>query len=351
MQIVYSEAQLLHAPHRFLVRGEWRPCPEKPERARLLLEAVQAASPAHVIVAPALKNGLPDQAPIAAVHDAAYLTFLRTAYDRWRALEGAGDLVTPNMHPRNRTDSYPRSVVGQAGFHMADTACPIGPDTWPAIQASAATAIHAARLVMNGADAAYALCRPPGHHAFADMAGGFCYLNNTAIAAQLLRQRAKHVAIIDVDLHHGNGTQGIFYQRGDVFTISIHADPSQFYPFFWGYADERGAGEGLDRNVNFPLVLGSDDEAFMTALDHAVARLEEFKPDALVIALGLDAFVNDPLAGLRVTEAGFRRIGARLGAIGLPTVLVQEGGYPCPELGTNLVAVLGGFAAGRQESA
>ncbi|MET1026269.1 MAG: histone deacetylase family protein [Dongiaceae bacterium] len=351
MQIVYSEAQLMHAPHRFLVRGEWRPCPEKPERARLLLEAVQAASPAHTIVTPPLRDGLPDQAPIAAVHDAAYLDFLRTAHDRWRALEGAGDLVTPNMHPRNRTDGYPKSVVGQAGFHMADTACPIGPETWLAIQASAATAIHAARLVMDGADAAYALCRPPGHHAFADMAGGFCYLNNTAIAAQLLRQLAKRVAIIDVDLHHGNGTQGIFYQRGDVFTISIHADPSQFYPFFYGYADETGAGEGLGRNANLPLPLGSDDKTFLAALDQAVGLLAEFRPEALVIALGLDAFVNDPLAGLQVTEAGFRRIGARLGAIALPTVLVQEGGYPCPELGSNLLAVLEGFAEGRQAGA
>ncbi len=251
------------------------------------------------------------------------------------------------MHPRSRQDTYPTSIIGQAGFHMADTACPIGADTWEAVQASAASAIHAAQLVLDGCQAAYALCRPPGHHAYADMAGGFCYLNNSAIAAQMLRRKAQRVAILDIDVHHGNGTQAIFYDRPDIYTASIHADPANFYPFFWGYADEIGSGDGKGFNRNVPLPLGSDDGAFLSALRETIDVLHGFAPEALVVALGLDAFFADPLAGLKVTTEGFREIGRLIGNMKLPTLLVQEGGYPAPELGTNLLAVLNGFVEGR----
>jgi acetoin utilization deacetylase AcuC-like enzyme len=277
------------------------------------------------------------------VHGADYLTFLETAHRRWRELPGAGPEVVPNIHPVRRAGGYPVSVIGQAGWHMTDTACPITAESWPAIQASANSAVHAAELMMAGVPAAYALCRPPGHHAYADMAGGFCYLNNTAIAAQHLRRKASRVAIVDVDLHHGNGTQGIFYARADVLTVSVHADPSAFYPFFWGYAEERGEGAGAGFNLNLPLPIGSGDEAFLAALDNGLARVREFAPDALVVALGLDAYANDPLAGLAVSTAGFEVIGRRLASLGLPTVLVQEGGYPQDDLGRNLVAFLSGF--------
>jgi acetoin utilization deacetylase AcuC-like enzyme len=280
------------------------------------------------------------------VHTADYLRFLETAHERWRVLPGAGPEVVPNIHPVRRGGGYPNSVVGQAGWHMADTACPLTAESWPAIRASANSAVHAAALVMAGAPAAYALCRPPGHHAYADMAGGFCYLNNTAIAAQQLRRSAARVAIVDVDLHHGNGTQGIFYARPDVLTVSVHAEPSGFYPFFWGYAEERGEGPGTGFNLNLPLALGSGDDEFLAALDRGLAAVRDFRPEALVVALGLDAFAGDPLAGLAVSTAGFGAIARRLAGLGLPSVLVQEGGYPTEELGRNLVAFLEGFESG-----
>lgn len=350
MQIVFSETQLTHAPQRFLVRGEWKPCPEKPERATLLLDGLQRHKAAYEVVAPTWLGQDVTHEAIAAVHDARYLRFLQTAHHRWKELPGSADLVTPNMHPRSRNDAYPQSIVGQAGYHMADTACPIGADTWTAAEASASSAVHAAQLVLDGRDAAYALCRPPGHHAYADMAGGFCYLNNSAIAAQYLRRQAKRVAIIDIDVHHGNGTQSIFYERADIYTASIHAEPSNFYPFFWGYADETGTGEGIGFNHNIPLPLGSDDQAYLQALATAIDQAQKTKPDTLVVALGLDASAADPLAGLLVTTEGFREAGRLLGAMHLPTVLVQEGGYPSTELGINLLAVLDGFQAGRAKA-
>lgn len=347
MQIVFSDAQMAHAPQRFLVRGEWKPCPEKPERATLLLNGLQQHKAGHEIIAPNWLKPEVTHAAIASVHDARYLQFLQTAYRRWAALPGSADLVTPNVHPRSRADAYPQSIVGQAGYHMADTACPIGTDTWTAVEASAASAVHAAALVLDGRQAAYALCRPPGHHAYADMAGGFCYLNNSAIAAQYLRQRADRVAIIDIDVHHGNGTQAIFYDRSDIYTASIHADPANFYPFFWGYADETGSGDGAGFNRNIPLPLGGDDQAYLQALSAVIDGTQKTRPDMLVVALGLDASKADPLAGLQVTTEGFREAGRLLGRMHLPTVLVQEGGYPSVELGVNLAAVLDGFQMGR----
>jgi acetoin utilization deacetylase AcuC-like enzyme len=208
-------------------------------------------------------------------------------------------------------------------------------------------ATTAADLLIEGAREAYALCRPPGHHAYADMAGGFCYLNNTAIAAQRLRTAHQRVAILDVDVHHGNGTQGIFWQRADVLTVSIHADPSNYYPYFWGHAHESGAAEGAGFNLNLPLPLGAPDAPWLKAGDAAVARIRDFAPGALVVALGLDASESDPLQGLKITGSGFHAMARTIAALGLPTVLVQEGGYLSDELGRNLVHFLGGFEAGR----
>jgi len=337
MQVVFTEAQLGHDPRRFLVRGEWRPSTEQPERANVLRQA--AAKAGHAMMAPA-EFGV---APLEAVHSPAYLSFLETAHERWLALADAAPEVIPNIHPDRRHASYPDSVVGQAGFHMADTACPIGPMTWPAALASASSAVQAAELVLAGAPVAYALCRPPGHHAFADVAGGFCYLNNTAIAAAWAGRRHERVAILDVDLHHGNGTQGIFYDRADVLTVSLHADPRVFYPFFWGHAEETGEGAGRGFNLNLPLPLGTGDAGYMPALDRALTEIRAYAPGLLVVALGLDAAKSDPFAGLAITTAGFAAIAKRIAALRLPTILVQEGGYLSDELGRNLVAFLGGF--------
>ena len=251
--------------------------------------------------------------------------------------------MIPNVHPANRTDSYPRSAVGQAGYHQTDTSCPISSGTWESAYWSAQSALSGVDAVAGGEKAVYALSRPPGHHAFADLAGGFCFLNNSAIAADAFTRRGLRAAILDVDVHHGNGTQGIFYRRKDVLTVSIHADPLRFYPFFWGHAAERGEGEGLGYNLNLPLERGTGNEAYLATLETALSRIADFGADVLIVALGLDAYENDPLKGLAVTTPGFARIGAAIAGLGLPALMVQEGGYLSDELGHTLRSFLEGF--------
>ncbi len=339
MIAVFDDRQTLHDPQHFMANGVILPSPEQPARARVLRAAAEAAGCA---VRPPDDHG---QGPIAAIHSAEYLTFLRTIHRRWSRIEGASEEVVPNIHPDGPGAGYPRSAVGQAGWHQADTACPIGARTWESAYWSAQTALTGAALVGDGARAVYALCRPPGHHAYADRAGGFCFLNNAAIAAEALRARGLRPAILDVDVHHGNGTQGVFLRRKDVLTVSIHADPARFYPFFWGHAQERGEGEGQGFNLNLPLARGVGDDGYLEALGAAFDRIRDFGADALVVALGLDAYENDPLRGLAVTTPGFARIGEAIGGLGLPTLLVQEGGYLCDALGDNLVSFLTGLRA------
>lgn len=338
MKTFYAEEQKRHDPKAFLSSGVQKSNPEQPERVERLLFGARTAG--CTIERPA-DHGL---SPIAAIHTPEYIAFLTNIFQRWQRIEGASAEVIPNIHPLARNGTYPASPVGQAGYHMADTACPISAGTFGSACWSAWSAVAAAEAVLSGEPAAYALCRPPGHHAFADMAGGFCFFNNSAIAAQRLRTGAARVAILDVDLHHGNGTQGIFYARPDVLTVSLHADPISFYPFFWGHADERGEGAGLGYNFNLPLPRRSGDAAFLQALDLAIGRIRAFAPEALVIALGLDAFEGDPFGGLTVSTPGFSRIAETVARLGLPTVIVQEGGYLCDALGDNLTAFLTGFA-------
>jgi acetoin utilization deacetylase AcuC-like enzyme len=338
MKVVYAEEQKLHYPKHFLVNGVMQQNPEIPERCdRLLAGALDAAC---TRLSP-IDYGLED---ISRIHSSRYLEFLDHAWTRWSRIEGAAEAVTPNIHPLDRDCGYPSSVVAQAGLHMADLACPLSAASWDSIRWSAWTAIHAAKRLKAGDNSVYALCRPPGHHAFAEVAGGFCFLNNSAIGAQVLLKNFPRVAILDIDLHHGNGTQGIFYQRDDVLTVSIHADPIRFYPFFWGYADELGQGPGQGFNLNLPLPRDSDDEAFLASLNLALDRIKAYGPAALVIALGLDAFKGDPFGGLALSTGGYRRIGALISAtLDLPALIVQEGGYICDELGANLTAFLRGF--------
>jgi acetoin utilization deacetylase AcuC-like enzyme len=341
MKAIYDAGHAAHDPGFFLVRGQPSRSTELPERAARLLSGLSDGG--HQLHAPE-RFGL---GPVVAVHTPQYLRFLEEAHALWSKLDGAAAEIVANIHPF-RTPSgpaptYPVGIVGRAGWHMADTACPIGPGTWQAAQLAADVALTAAETVAAGERAAYALTRPPGHHAYADMAGGFCFLNNTAIAAQHLRSRHRRVAILDVDVHHGNGTQGIFWRRGDVLTASLHAEPSSFYPFFAGYASERGEGDGEGANLNLPLPLGTGDDAYIAALASAERTVRLFAPGALVVALGLDASEEDPLGPFKITTRGFERIGAAIARLGLPTVLVQEGGYLSPILGANLAAVLRGF--------
>jgi acetoin utilization deacetylase AcuC-like enzyme len=338
MKAYYAEEERRHYPAHFLVNGVLKENPEQPERIDLLLAGAKAAG---CQIERPKDCGL---LPILDVHEDRYVKFLETAHDRWLHIDGASEAVTPNIHPVSRDNNYPASIVAQAGWHMMDASAPVSADTFESARWSAASAVAAAEAVLDGASAAYALARPPGHHARQDAAAGFCYFNNSAIAAVRLRRKYEKLAILDVDLHHGNGTQDIFYERDDILTVSIHADPARFYPFFWGAENERGAGAGEGYNANFPLARGSDDNAFLPALDRALAKIDDYNPGAIVIALGLDAFEGDPFGGLSVTTAGFGRIGAAIAAAGArPTVIVQEGGYLCDALGDNLASFLDGF--------
>lgn len=338
MKAIYHPDQRLHDPKYFLSSGKQYPNPEVPRRIDALLSGLSSCK---IKVEQPTDHGMQ---PIAQVHSSEYIEFLKNIYRRWQYIDDASEEVIPNIHPDNRTVNYPKSAVGQAGFHMSDTACPISGNTWASAYYSAQSAIEAACLVAQEVeDCAYALCRPPGHHAFSDLAGGFCFLNNTAIAAQYCRRAGRWPAILDVDLHHGNGTQAIFYHREDVLTISIHADPIRYYPFFWGHANERGQGRGLGSNMNLPLPRGSKDEEFIKQVDLARQRIESFGADVLIIALGLDAFEGDPFGGLSVSTQGFAEIARYCAELNLPTIIVQEGGYMCPELGDNLASFLNGF--------
>jgi acetoin utilization deacetylase AcuC-like enzyme len=340
MKVVWTNRHRGHDPRFFIVRGRLQRSAEQPERARVLLTAAGAAG-----LEPVEARRHPDDG-ILAVHRPDYVRFLQAASHEWRALAEAGEEVVANVHPQHADaypPTYPRGIVGRAGWHMADTACPIGPHTYEAARAAADVALTATDLVLGGERAAYALCRPPGHHAYADMAGGFCFLNNAAIAAERLRARCGRTAVLDIDVHHGNGTQGIFWERGDVLTVSVHVDPSDYYPFFWGHAHERGQGVGRGANLNLPLPRGSADAAWLEAIDDALVTISAFAPAALVLALGLDPHEDDPLAGMRVTTAGFAQAGMRIAALGLPTVIVQEGGYLSPVLGAVLESFLVGW--------
>lgn len=349
MRVVYTDGHAAHAPKRFITRGAIVQSPERPERAEILFKAASDAG--HDLI-PAKTHGA---GPAARIHDAGYLDFLENAWERWCALPDHADEIVPNVHSGRNMSQPPQHIVAQSGHYQADTACPIGAGTWEGAVASSDVAVTAADMLVQHIDGGnrgaylYALCRPPGHHAYADQAGGFCFLNNSAIAAQRLRDKGEaKVAILDVDVHHGNGTQGIFYERGDVLTVSLHGDPATYYPFFTGFANETGVGDGAGCNVNYPLPQGTGDDAYMEFLAAALESVAAFKPDALVVALGLDASEADPLAFCKVTTNGFRRMGRAISEAGYPSLLVQEGGYISDQLGDNLAAFLGGFEGARR---
>jgi acetoin utilization deacetylase AcuC-like enzyme len=347
MRIFFSPKQLAHRPLHYMVRGQFVDYVEVPERCERLLAAVRAAS--YVVETPREDS---DITVIARAHSESYIEFLRTAWARWSSLQQAGPQLLPNVHPYRdarhditlRAPPRAESIVAQAGHYLGDLACAIGPATWESALAAAQTALAAAEAVLAGEYAAYALCRPPGHHAAADRAAGFCYLNNAAIAAEFLLQHFRRIAILDIDTHHGDGTQWIFYARADVQVVSVHTDPTDYYPYFSGYPDEYGVGEGEGYNLNLPLAPKSGDAEFLDALDDAFAAIRAHRSEALIVSVGFDAHERDPLSVLRLTNDGYRRIGDAIAGLRLPAVIVQEGGYNLEHLGKNLIAFLGGFS-------
>lgn len=341
MRAFHHPDQARHTPRFFLIRGQVRPNYEVPERAASLLAGLDALGIVPDVAA------VPERRALEAVHTPDYVEFLATAAEAWAALPNAGPEVVANTHPAPdmiANGARPGGhVVGNAGWYTADAACPIGHGTWEASLAAAGVALAAAKEVAAGRTA-YALCRPPGHHAYAARAGGHCYVNNAALAVEaLLAAGAKRVATLDIDSHHGNGTQGIFWERGDVLTVSVHGDPSRYYPWYVGHVEERGAGAGEGRNINMPLPIGSGDGPWLEAVARGVAAVRDFGAEALVVSLGFDASEHEPLNALSVTADGFARAGELIAGLKLPSALIQEGGYNVDLLGTLLQRFLTGW--------
>jgi acetoin utilization deacetylase AcuC-like enzyme len=330
-----------------MYRGRLVPCHETPARLDFVLDELKRRRFGELREPVAA-----DRAMIRRVHSPHYVAFLASAWDDWIALDpaNADSDVLPSVWPVRgfRHDVAPTNFAARVGLFSFDAGSPLTAGTWEAALAGAACALDAVRAVtpFERPRGAMALTRPPGHHAGADFFGGYCFLNNAAIAAQALREAGRErVAVLDLDYHHGNGTQSIFYERADVFTVSIHGDPTTEYPFFLGYADERGAGAGEGFNLNLPLPMGSAFAAWQRALRHALDVIHRFRADALVVALGVDTFEGDPIAGFKLKSADYLHVGAAIAGAALPTVFVMEGGYAVAEIGVNIVNVLEGFGA------
>jgi acetoin utilization deacetylase AcuC-like enzyme len=352
MKIFYSDIHFQHQPpFEIFDGGEKVSNFEVPERAERVLNALQATS--WAAIHPPEDFGL---GPILAVHAADYVNFLRSAYDEWlrSTLDAHYEktaLLPATFPPAGWRGHVPQTLLGKAGYYMMDLSSPIVAGTYPAALAAAHCALSGAKSVSSAVKsvhplqnplAVFALCRPPGHHAGRANCGGYCYLNNAAIAAQWLSQHGR-TAVLDIDYHAGNGTQDIFYARGDVLTISIHADPDFEYPYYAGYADETGSGEGSGFHRNFPLPAGTEDPSYLATLHEALKLVQTFGAQFLVISAGMDLFGGDPLGKFNLTRNGIRQIGQAIAGLKLPTLVVMEGGYNNAALGENMVSFLENF--------
>jgi acetoin utilization deacetylase AcuC-like enzyme len=332
MRLFFDPHQLAHAPQQELHNGGWVPHAEHPGRARAILDAI---GPTEAVI----DHG---EAPFLRVHSADYLAFLKSAYERWEGAGRSGDAIG-YVWPLKRRPLNLLRIDALLGQYSIDAASPIGPGTWNGAYWSAQAALNAAHAVLGGESMAFALCRPPGHHAGADYLGGYCYLNNAAIAAEAAVAAGKRVAILDVDYHHGNGTQDIFYTRGDVLFVSLHGDPSVDYPFYWGHADETGDGDGEGANFNLPLPHGTSVDPYRRALEQALDRIAEFAPEMLVVSFGADTFVDDPITHFTLETRDYRLLARDIARLELPTIVIMEGGYAVDALGANVAHFLAGF--------
>ena len=345
MQVLHSPSHLAHAPAFEFFRGERVPCFETPARAEFVLQALRARG--HDLHVPQDDSSM----LLPQVHAPRYLAFLQSAWAQWLALD-AGNAERqpfPSVWPVRslRSDVEPDNFTARLGLYSMDNGSPLSAGTWVAAKAGADAAASAAGVLAQGARGVFCLTRPPGHHVGADFMGGYCFINNAAVAAQaLLGRGCKRVAALDVDYHHGNGTQSIFYERADVLTVSLHGDPRTEYPFYLGHADEGGSGAGLGFNLNLPLPAGASVAAWFEALEAACARLQQHAPDALVVSLGLDTFAGDSISRFQLQAGDFTRLGSRLARLQWPTVFVLEGGYAAAELGINAANVVDGFEQG-----
>lgn len=340
MKLIYSEDHRDHAGAKEMRYDQMIPMSESPERMDMIMDALATAGFADVVAPTA--HGLD---VVHQVHDPAFVSFLERCYPLWEAEFGPGGFATAYTFGMRGMDQVPNeSVHSMLSCYTFDVCVPFVKGTWAAIRSAKDAALTGVELMQQGENAVFSLCRPPGHHASKDMAGGYCYLNNAAIAAQAhLNKGARRVAILDVDYHHGNGTQSIFYDRADVFFASLHCRPEDEYPFLMGYATETGVDAGQGCNLNLPMPRGTDFGPWGRALNTALGRIRNYEPDVLVVSLGVDSFAGDPVGGFELQSPDYITIGKAIAAAGLPTHFLMEGGYAMEALGTNVANVISGY--------
>ena len=340
MKTVFSPLHAGHSGQMELIAGAIVPGFEKPSRAEIIRARVESERLGPIV--PPVEH---DLAAAKRVHAADFIDFLPTVWPLWQATGRSGSAMGFTWPTRGlRGDVRPQSIDALLGYYSFDAGATFVAGTWDAIKSSCDVALTAAALVGDGEAAAFALCRPPGHHAGTAFMGGYCYINNAAVAAQRFRdQGAARVAILDVDYHHGNGTQEIFFARPDVLVVNLHGDPMTEYPFFLGHADERGAGPGEGFNHNYPLPFGTGWAEWSAALEDGCRKVAAYAPDVLVVSLGVDTFEKDPISQFKLKSEDYPKIGRRIARLGLPTLFVMEGGYAVDEIGINAVGVLTGF--------
>jgi acetoin utilization deacetylase AcuC-like enzyme len=348
---LYSPHHALHAPRGEFLHGRIVPYYEMPTRIGNIRNALLKAG----LITLQEPQTIIGESLLHAIHDPEMLIYLRHLSDESQARVLADYAVYGLTGELTEDEYYYESIFHQpahakSGLHnppkpyLSDSTCPIGKNTWRAVMESATLAYQAAQALLTGTKKAFALCRPPGHHAGRDFVGGYCYVNNAALAAQTLRPSGK-VVILDVDYHHGNGTQDIFYDDPNVLFISLHADPAVDYPHTTGYADENGAGAGKGFNLNIPMPHGTDEQVYFNALDRAFYAIQSYNPASLVVSLGFDTYINDPMGAFKLTIGSYERMGAVINALNLPTAYIQEGGYAVDELGVLATSFFKGVLA------
>lgn len=353
MKAVYSPAHLGHDVTHEFGEGELYPAFEVTERAERIRSTLIADGGFDLL--PPTEHG---EEPITAVHDEGLLRFLEDVWPEARRQGYTGDQLIADTYPnRNMFEGMsaeaianlraPADIGGRVGWWGLDTANPIVAGTYTAARSAVDVALTTVDLVLGGETMAYGLCRPPGHHAARSMAGGYCFFNNAAIAAEaIVRATGESVAILDVDYHHGNGTQQIFWRRGDVLYVSLHADPDRKYPYFLGRSSETGEGDGAGANVNIPLLAGITNAEYLTALETGLENVTAMPGSIVVVSLGFDTYAADPIGDFALTTEVYHEVGRRVAALGRRLVILQEGGYHRPSLGQNVSAWLRG-AEGR----
>ncbi|MDB2420552.1 histone deacetylase family protein [Paracoccaceae bacterium] len=339
METIFTERHKLRNSKTELFGGQLVEPFERPSRAQYIIDRVR-----EVDLGPVSEPDDFGLNPILAIHDKDFIEFLQVAWADWQAAGFKGEAMPTGWPARRMSQRIPTHIEGRLGYYALACETTISNGTWEAAYASAQVALTGVRRLNDGAKAVFSLCRPPGHHATTDMYGGYCFVNNAAVAAQhLLDTGAKRIAILDVDFHHGNGTQDIFDARDDVLFISLHGDPMDAFPHFLGHADETGTGAGNGYTVNYPLPPNTDFAAWRAALQKALSHVADYAPDQLIISLGVDTFETDPISFFKLKSENFATYGADIASLNLPTLFVMEGGYDIAEIGVNTVNVLQGF--------